>query len=46
MPRGKFNPPPRNGGVWGTRKFLRLEEFLKATSVKAEENAPNPKVFP
>jgi 3'-5' exoribonuclease len=29
------------------RKFLRLEEFLKvkSTSPKAEENAPNPKLF-
>jgi len=28
------------------RKFLRLEEFLKPTSAKAEENVPNPKLFP
>ena len=28
------------------RKFLRLEEFLKSTSVKVEENVPNPKLFP
>ncbi len=28
------------------RKFLRLDQFLKSTSAKAEENAPNPKLFP
>jgi len=28
------------------RRFLRLEEFLKSTSAKAEENMPNPKLFP
>ena len=28
------------------RKFLRLDQFLKATSAKAEENVPNPKLFP
>jgi 3'-5' exoribonuclease len=28
------------------RKFLRLDEFLKSTSAKAEENVPNPKLFP
>jgi 3'-5' exoribonuclease len=28
------------------RKFLRLEEFLKSTRAKAEENVPNPKLFP
>ncbi len=28
------------------RKFLRLEEFLKSNSAKAEENVPNPKLFP
>ena len=28
------------------RKFLRLDQFLKSTSVKAEENVPNPKLFP
>ncbi len=27
------------------RKFLRLDQFLKATSAKAEENVPNPKLF-
>jgi 3'-5' exoribonuclease len=27
------------------RKFLRLEQFLKSTSAKAEENIPNPKLF-
>jgi 3'-5' exoribonuclease len=27
------------------RKFLRLDEFLKSTSAKAEENVPNPKLF-
>jgi 3'-5' exoribonuclease len=27
------------------RKFLRLEQFLKSTSAKAEENVPNPKLF-
>ena len=31
-------------GAFG-RKFLRLEQFLKSTSAKAEENAPNPKLF-
>jgi 3'-5' exoribonuclease len=28
------------------RKFLRLGEFLKSTSAKAEENVPVPKLFP
>ena len=28
------------------RKFLRLEQFLKPSSAKAEENPPNPKLFP
>jgi len=28
------------------RKFLHLEEFLKSKSAKAEENVPNPKLFP
>jgi 3'-5' exoribonuclease len=28
------------------RKFLRLDQFLKPTSAKAEENVPNPKLFP
>jgi 3'-5' exoribonuclease len=28
------------------RKFLRLDQFLKSTSVKADENVPNPKLFP
>jgi 3'-5' exoribonuclease len=28
------------------RKFLRLDQFLKSTGAKAEENAPNPKLFP
>jgi 3'-5' exoribonuclease len=28
------------------RKFLRLEAFLKSASAKAEENVPNPKLFP
>jgi 3'-5' exoribonuclease len=28
------------------RKFLRLEEFLRSTSAKAEENVSNPKLFP
>ena len=28
------------------RKFLRLDQFLKSTSPKAEENVPNPKLFP
>ncbi len=27
------------------RKFLRLDQFLKSTSVKAEESVPNPKLF-
>ena len=27
------------------RKFLRLDEFLKSTSAKAEENVANPKLF-
>jgi hypothetical protein len=27
------------------RKFLRLDQFLKSTSAKAEEGAPNPKLF-
>ncbi len=28
------------------RKFLRLDQFLKSTSAKAEENVPDPKLFP
>jgi 3'-5' exoribonuclease len=28
------------------RKFLRLDQFLKSTSANAEENLPNPKLFP
>jgi len=28
------------------RKFLRLDQFLKSTSAKAEESVPNPKLFP
>jgi hypothetical protein len=32
------------GGALG-RKFLRLDQFLKSTSAKAEENVPNPKLF-
>ena len=28
------------------REFLRLDQFLKSTSAKAEENVPNPKLFP
>jgi len=28
------------------RKFLRLDQFLKSTSAKAEENVANPKLFP
>ena len=28
------------------RKFLRLDEFLKSTAAKEEENVPNPKLFP
>ncbi len=28
------------------RKFLRLDEFLKSPSAKAEGNVPNPKLFP
>jgi 3'-5' exoribonuclease len=28
------------------RKFLRLDQFLKSTSAKADENVPNPKLFP
>jgi 3'-5' exoribonuclease len=28
------------------RKFLRLDEFLKASSAKAEERVTNPKLFP
>jgi hypothetical protein len=27
------------------RKFLRLDQFLKSSSAKADENVPNPKVF-
>jgi 3'-5' exoribonuclease len=27
------------------RKFLRLDQFLKSTPAKAEENVPNPKLF-
>ncbi len=27
------------------RKFLRLDQFLKSNSVKANENVPNPKLF-
>jgi len=28
------------------RKFLRLDQFLKSASAKAEEDVPNPKLFP
>jgi 3'-5' exoribonuclease len=28
------------------RKFLRLDQFLKSASAKAEETGPNPKLFP
>jgi len=28
------------------RKFLRLDQFLRPTTAKAEENIPNPKLFP
>jgi 3'-5' exoribonuclease len=28
------------------RKFLRLDQFLKSTGARAEENVPNPKLFP
>jgi hypothetical protein len=28
------------------RKFLRLDQFLRSTGAKAEENVPNPKLFP
>jgi len=28
--------------AWG-REFLRLDQFLKFTNAKAEENVPNPK---
>jgi 3'-5' exoribonuclease len=28
------------------RKFLRLDQFLKSSSAKAEENVSNPKLFP
>jgi 3'-5' exoribonuclease len=28
------------------RKFLRLDQFLKSTNAKADENAPNLKLFP
>jgi hypothetical protein len=27
------------------RKFLRLDQFLKSTGAKAEENVPKPKLF-
>ena len=36
---------PQPVGALG-RKFLRLDQFLKSTSAKAEENVPNPKLFP
>jgi len=29
-----------------SRSFLRLDQFLKSTGAKAEENVPNPKLFP
>jgi len=38
--------------LWSTysnalaRKFLKLDEFLKSANAKAEENVPNPKLFP
>jgi hypothetical protein len=32
-------------GTFG-RKFLRLDQFLKSTGAKAEENVPDPKLFP
>jgi hypothetical protein len=28
------------------RKLLRLDQFLKSTSAKADENVRNPKLFP
>ncbi len=28
------------------RKFLRLDQFLKSTSGKTEENVASPKLFP
>jgi 3'-5' exoribonuclease len=28
------------------RRFLKLDEFLKTNNAKAEENVPNPKLFP
>ena len=28
------------------RKFFRLDHFLKSTGAKADENVPNPKLFP
>jgi hypothetical protein len=28
------------------RKFLGLDQFLKSTSAKAEENVPHPRLFP
>jgi hypothetical protein len=31
-------------GAFG-RKLLRLDQYLKSTSPKAEENVPNPKLF-
>ncbi len=31
--------------VSATRQFLRLDQFLKSTGAKAEENVPNPKLF-
>jgi len=36
--------PPTPGALG--RKFLRLDQFLKSTSGKADENVPNPKLFP
>jgi hypothetical protein len=27
------------------RRFLKLDEFLKSNSAKAEEKVPNPKLF-
>ena len=36
---------PQPVGALG-RKFFRLDQFLKSTSAKAEENATNPKLFP
>jgi hypothetical protein len=43
-PYEKSGKEPRSAALG--RKFLRLEQFLKSASAKAEENVAHPKLFP